>query len=292
MTAEGRLRADVLQRIRQDYPPSKREVLVFGRPASAATGPGHPDLFGVACGHFLALEIKYGSKTKPTPLQVSKIQDLRMAGAYAWVVRSTLDATRAVYQAKIGGRMASATDPIDFDDWFKEITSSAPAPSVADKAEPSTADDAAAMDLALDLDASADPDAPTAALPTQDEAQEAQAVANVGTALDEAQAEKPRRRRGKPTADELATNNKLSEPPRPTIDDLQAARDAGLLGADTPEPVTERDLSILVGLVKAVGDRVTEVWEVAMRVDAKQDLILDRLHKLQVDFDTLLEDES
>src|SRR5262245_33124705 len=118
-TPEARLRADVLAAIRRDYPPSKGEVLVFGRPANASTGPGHPDLFGVAEGHFLALELKFGLKAKATDLQVQRIQDLRRAGGYAWVVRTTLDATRAVYWAKKGKTVPEQNDPIDFDDWFK-----------------------------------------------------------------------------------------------------------------------------------------------------------------------------
>jgi hypothetical protein len=268
VTAEARLRGDILKRIHEDYPRSKRQVLVFGRPAGASTGPGHPDLFGVACGHFLALEIKYGTKTKPTPLQVQHIQDLRMAGAYAWVVRSTLDATRAVYQAKIGGRVPDTTDPIDFDDWFKEITSTsnlssttnvaAATTSITEQAEPSTEADSAALDLTLDLEAQADPDAPA-------------------VTLAEAQPEKQRRtRRSKNTA---ATTT-------PTVDDLQDARDAGLLGVSIQEQAdADQGTAYLVELIKAVGDRVTLVYEQGNRIEAKLD-------KLQVDFDSLLEDEA
>ena len=275
MTTEARLRQDVLLRIRQDYPPSKREVLIFGRPASAATGPGHPDLFGVACGHFLALEIKV-AKAKPMPLQVQRIQDLRFAGAYAWVIRSPLDATRAVYQAKIGGRVPAATDPIDFDDWFKEITSQPGAASVADKAEASTEADAAGLEATLDLEATADPNAPTVDLtagfpPTLEDDPLPEPTPEAVAEMPEVPAEKQRRaRRGKyagPTATELATNNRLTEPAVPAYEHID-------------------------GVLRTIGDRITEVWEVAMRLDAKQDMILDRLHKLQVDFDTLLEDES
>src|SRR5262245_3601331 len=129
-TPEATLRAAVLKRIREDYPPSRSGVLVFGRPAGPSTGPGHPDLFGVALGRFLALEIKQG-KEKPTPLQIERIHDLRRAGAYAWIIRSTLDATRAVYQAKKGGPVPTPNDPIDFDDWFKTITSEPVATSTA-----------------------------------------------------------------------------------------------------------------------------------------------------------------
>lgn len=118
--SEARLRQEILKRIRDDYPPSKSQVLVFGRPAGPSTGPGHPDLFGVAAGRFYALEIKL-PKEKPTPVQLARLGDLRRAGAYAWVIRSTLDATRAVFVAKRGGPVPMSSDPIDFDEWFKGL---------------------------------------------------------------------------------------------------------------------------------------------------------------------------
>jgi len=130
-TPEATFRARVLHVIRLDYPPSKGEVLVFGRPAGPSTGPGHPDLFGVCLGHFLALELKFGAKSAPTPLQIQRIKDLRRAGAYAWVVHSEVSASKAVYQTKRGGPRPMAEDPIDFDDWFKSITTEAAATPAA-----------------------------------------------------------------------------------------------------------------------------------------------------------------
>src|SRR4029453_959202 len=125
----------------------------FGRPASGATGPGHPDLFGVVVGRFIALEIKV-LKAKPTDLQIQRIKDLRQAGACAWVVRTPLEASKAIYQAKQGVAVMP-DEPIDFDDWFKEITSTASTPSsvsITEQAEPSTTADAAGLDEALNLD--------------------------------------------------------------------------------------------------------------------------------------------
>ena len=277
MTAEATLRGAVLKRINEDYPRRSSGVLVFGRPAGPSTGPGHPDLFGVALSRFFALEIKV-LKAKPTPLQIQRIKDLRQAGAYAWIIRTPLEASKAVYQAKMGVNMTKPEDPIDFDDWFKEITTQ-PA-SMSDKAEPSTEADAAALDEALDLEATADPNAQAVSLSAEE-------VASTGAVAEPAPVTRTRRGRGKPTVAEVTANNRVT-PDVPSAEalaeylptEIQAAADA------------DQSLAYVVELVKAVGDRVTEVWEVAMRVDAKQDLILDRLHKLQVDFDTLLEDES
>lgn len=137
MTAEATLRAAILKRIRDDYPPRKSGVLVFGRPAGAGTGAGHPDLFGVALSRFFALEIKL-PKGKATPVQEQRILDLRMCGAYAWVIHSTLDATRAVFVAKRGGPVPMANEPIDFDDWFKSVINEAPA---ATEERPKTSED-------------------------------------------------------------------------------------------------------------------------------------------------------
>lgn len=124
--AESRLRQDILKRIREDYPPRKSGVLIFGRPAGPSTGAGHPDLFGVALGRHFELEVKL-PREKPTDLQIQRIQDLRTCGAYAWVVQSTLAATKAVYLAKKGERHPMADEPIDFDDWFKSVVTDAPA---------------------------------------------------------------------------------------------------------------------------------------------------------------------
>jgi hypothetical protein len=246
VTAEATLRAAVLKRIHEDYPRRTSGVLVFGRPAGPSTGPGHPDLFGVVVGRFIALEIKV-LKGVVAPLQVQRIKDLRQAGAYAWVVRTPLEASKAVYQAKIGGRMPTQEDPIDFDDWFKTI----------------------------------------AGEPAKDEPRSAFAeTATHGDDVLLLPEEEPVAQEGGPT--------------RPTIDDLQAARDAGLLGGNEPEPSPEAvaempeannkgarrgkfarlaapavpsDEHILAAVerleatIKAVGERVTIVYEGVNRVE-------------------------
>jgi len=283
VTAEATLREQILKRIHEDYPRRTSGVLVFGRPASAATGPGHPDLFGVALGRFLALEVKV-LKAQPTPLQVQRIKDLRSAGAYAWVIRSPLDATRAVYQAKIGGRVPDTTDPIDFDDWFKEITStpvSVPTASVADKAEPSTEADSDALDDLLNLgeEAAAQPE-PVAA-------------------------DKPKRARRRAATTPVVEPEPLEELPsfddavtRPTVDDLQDARDAGLLGLQQPDPGIQalanqdQNLAYIVELIKAVGDRVTLVYEEINKVESVLLSMSEALTTLRTDFDALIEDEG
>jgi hypothetical protein len=267
VTAEATLREAVLKRIREDYPRRTSGVLVFGRPASGATGPGHPDLFGVVVGRFIALEIKV-LKSKPTDLQVQRIKDLRQAGAYAWIVRTPLEATRAVYQAKLGVHRVMPDDAIDFDDWFKEIISTTPSAttgtpidstpmstSIADQAAPSTEADAVSLDEATDLAAEA------AAQPT-------------------VEAERPRRGR-RPKVDPRVAKGEaevaaLEELPSfdlgPTADDLAQAE---------PDP----DASSLIEVMKTIGDRVTMVFEAITRMEI-------RLDKLQADFNTLLEDED
>lgn len=221
-TPESRFRAEVLERIRADYPPSRGEVVVFGWPANASTGSGNPDLIGVACGRPVGLELKFGPKSQPTDAQVNRIHRLRRAGAYVWVIRSTLDATRAIYQAKTGGPVPMANDPIDFDDWFKNITAEA------------AAQEKATVPVGLQgQQINRDPD---------------------------------------PLPEEVIG---LEEPERPSVDDLQVARDNGLLNADVPErfdsdeglaPVVDA-FQHLVDVVKAVGDRVTEVWETVNRIE-------------------------
>jgi len=117
-TAEATLRASILRAIRQRYQ-RRHGVIVFGRPASAATGPGHPDLFGVVRGFFLALEIKTRTG-KPTPLQVQRIQELREAGAYAWVVRSPAEGLAALRWILEGGKSPMSDEPIDLSAWLNE----------------------------------------------------------------------------------------------------------------------------------------------------------------------------
>jgi hypothetical protein len=120
-TPEAGLRERVMHQIRLDYPPRRSGVLIFGRPASGSTGAGHPDLFGVVLGRYIGLELKMpGKSNKPTELQIQRIKDLRQCGACAWVVRSPLEAIKAIYQTKHGATVMPE-DPIDFDDWLKGL---------------------------------------------------------------------------------------------------------------------------------------------------------------------------
>jgi len=97
--------------------PRRLGVLLFGRPASATTGPGHPDLFGIARGQFLALEIKK-ARAKATDLQIQRLRDLRDCGAYAWIVRTEEQACYAVYWAVKGWTRPLSNEPLDLSDWL------------------------------------------------------------------------------------------------------------------------------------------------------------------------------
>src|SRR5215472_5512432 len=116
MTAEADLRGRILHAVRSMWP-RRLGVLLFGRPASATTGPGHPDLFGIARGRFLALEIKK-ARAKPTDLQIERLKDLRDCGAYAWIVRTEEQARYAVYWAVKGWTRPVSTEPMDLSDWL------------------------------------------------------------------------------------------------------------------------------------------------------------------------------
>jgi len=233
-TPEARLRAQVLAAIRKDYPPSKGEVLVFGRPANASTGPGHPDLFGVALGHFLALELKFGEKSKPTDLQILRIKDLRRAGAYAWVVHTALAASKAVYQAKTGGRVPSTEDPIDFDAWFNKLTSEpAPEPQPGPVIDPTPVvpdwvEDAIAAEV--------QPDPVLAAA----------AAAGIDTA-----------EKVEPSPLDLPVHNGTGPGP-------DAERTTAL--AESVDLLI-RVIDKLDADLRTVGDRVTEVWEMCNRIE-------------------------
>jgi len=126
MTAEAELRARILGAVRKMWP-RRLGVLLFGRPASASTGPGHPDLFGIARGRFMALEIKK-ARAKPTDLQVQRLKDLRACGAYAWIVRTEEQACYAVYWTVKGWTRPLPNEPIDLSDWLLG-ESAAPAPA-------------------------------------------------------------------------------------------------------------------------------------------------------------------
>src|SRR5262249_52906308 len=127
MPAEAGLRARILAAIRRDYPQSTSGVVIYGRPASGTTGPGHPDLFGVALSRFFALEIKTADG-KPTPLQLDRIRLLRRAGGYVWIVRNELAALKAVFYVKRGGTNPMPDDAIDFDEWLKGVNGTPASP--------------------------------------------------------------------------------------------------------------------------------------------------------------------
>lgn len=116
MTAEADLRARILHAIRAMWP-RKLGIIVFGRPASATTGPGHPDLFGIVRGRFLALEVKK-AKGKPTDLQAQRLRELRECGAYAWIVRNPEEACHAVYWTAKGWTRPMSSEPLDLGDWL------------------------------------------------------------------------------------------------------------------------------------------------------------------------------
>lgn len=116
MTAEADLRARILKAVRQMWP-RRLGVLLFGRPASASTGPGHPDLFGIARGRFLALEIKK-ARAKPQPIQEQRLRELRECGAYAWIVRTEEQACYAVYWTVKGWTRPMSNEPLDLSDWL------------------------------------------------------------------------------------------------------------------------------------------------------------------------------
>lgn len=150
-TAEATLRANILRAIRHSYT-RRQGVLVFGRPASAATGPGHPDLFGVVQGSFMGLEIKTRTG-KPTPLQIQRLQELRECGAHAWVVRSPEQALRAIRWILEGGRAPMTDEPIDLNAWLNEAPLSAVEQGAAEAVASVT--DADIAEAQADLDARA-----------------------------------------------------------------------------------------------------------------------------------------
>lgn len=134
MTAEADLRARILKAVRQMWP-RRLGVLLFGRPASATTGPGHPDLFGIARGRFLALEIKK-ARAKPQPIQEQRLRELRDCGAYAWIVRTEEQACYAVYWTVKGWTRPMSDQPLDLSDWLLgEEAKPAPAAEFAPNAQ-------------------------------------------------------------------------------------------------------------------------------------------------------------
>jgi len=207
-------------------------VLIFGRPASASTGAGHPDLFGVVLGRFIALEIKMPGG-KLTPLQESRISDLRACGACAWVVRSPLDAVKAIFQTKQGVSVMPE-DPMDFDDWLKGVT-----PTEAEAAPVESPTEQAALSAGLTV--ATEGEAVFDFEPT-DEAP-AQAQSDVLDAMLEPQPE---------------PEPEGSYIPEPEPTSIQAQADA------------DQGLAYSIEVTKTVGDRVTEVWEVMQRLMLQQ----------------------
>jgi hypothetical protein len=128
MGPEANLRAGVLRALHRTS-----GVCVWGWPASAFTGAGHPDLFGVFCGRFFALELK--SRTgRATWRQRIAIRDIRKAGGYAWIVRSVQQAVAVMALIENGEHPPMTDSPLEIDDWFKDL------PNFEGQAAPATAE--------------------------------------------------------------------------------------------------------------------------------------------------------
>lgn len=129
-TAEAGLRRRVMDAVHRHWS-RQTGVLLFGRPASATTGPGHPDLLAVCRGRFLGMELKkIGGRI--TPIQRRRIMDLREAGAHAWVVRSVPQALFAIAWTLEEGRVPMADEPLDINDWLTSANGTASEPAPAD----------------------------------------------------------------------------------------------------------------------------------------------------------------
>ena len=115
--AEARLR----QRIRAALRAAAEHIVVWGMPASAFTGPGRADLFGVAYGRAFNYEVKTATG-RTTPVQEIVLRECRQAGSFAWVVRSPEQALRGLAWLKDHGERTPMPDePLDIDDWFKAL---------------------------------------------------------------------------------------------------------------------------------------------------------------------------
>lgn len=115
--AEARLR----QRIRSALRAAAKHIVVWGMPASAFTGPGRADLFGVAYGRPFNYEIKTATG-RTTPIQEIVLRECRQAGSFAWVVRSPEQALRGLaWLRDHGERTPMPDEPLDIDDWFKGL---------------------------------------------------------------------------------------------------------------------------------------------------------------------------
>jgi|SRR5262245_11485942 len=261
MGPEAGLRARIRNAIR--HTPG---TVVWGWPASAFSGAGHPDLFGLTWGRFWGLEVKT-STGRPTQRQLLALRAIRRAGGYAWIVRTVQQATKAMAYIQEGKHPPMATDPFDVDDFFKSLDEQTPgvAGSPADIAanealadvllpdgEPEGEDVFASLDepLSIQAEATADQDAFDLATGTATREEKLQALDERDDAL----------------------NAKLEEAyngRKPTVSDIVAAREAGVFEAETSD---EEDLVKALNMiaqfsekldkdVRAVGDRLTTVFE-------------------------------
>ncbi|HYW86336.1 MAG TPA: hypothetical protein VFB50_01090 [Chloroflexota bacterium] len=124
MGPEAGLRARVLRAIR--HTPGTR---FWGWPASAFTGAGHPDLFGLLHSKFVAFELKTATG-RPTKRQIVELRAIRKAGGYAWIVRTVEQAVAALQYVATGAHPPMADQPLDIDDFFASLdapTAAAPA---------------------------------------------------------------------------------------------------------------------------------------------------------------------
>jgi hypothetical protein len=206
----------------------------WGWPASAFTGSGHPDLFGCYRGSFFGLELKTATG-RLTQRQKLALIGIRKAGGYAWVIRTVEQALIAMAYIECGAHPPMPDQPLDIDDFFASLDNPTPtAPAQVD--EP---------DMTWDF--------PPAQTPETGVLDAVEEIAPEGPSHEEVLADLDAR------GDAL--DGKL-----PTVDDIQAARDAGLLGADAPDPMT--DVAAFKALVfkisqdvRAAGDRTTMVYE-------------------------------
>ena len=244
MTAEAGLRARVLAAVRRQWPRSMG-VLLWGNPASAATGPGHPDIGGVVRARPIALEIKK-ARGKPTPLQILRLQDLRDAGCYAWIIRSPYDALEAVYWVVKGWTRPLSSEPLDLNAW---LTGSPPRVE-AEPFEPAA-------------EAAPPESVPENFVDNSETAAPGQAVFDYKLAPDMWDTPEHQEAAAKALGHESAEARRQAEAPRePAL--AHSGDQAGYDEHDIPSPQTMRELLALQADLRTVGDRVTLVYE---RVD-------------------------
>jgi len=225
-------------------------VLLRGNPASAATGPGHPDIDGVVRSRPIALEIKK-ARGKPTPLQILRLKDLRDAGCYAWIVRSPAEACDAVYWVAKGWTRPLSNEPLDLNAWLM----GSPPKEEAPPFEPAAVEPPALGSPPSPEHERAEGDfnfGPLTSPYTEEHAEAAAHVLGFESAAQRAEVDRPRVPEG--------------------LYQVEAPREPALAHSGDPAPGME--LAMLEGLVtmmenhiadlRTVGDRVTLVYE---RVD-------------------------